>query len=129
MKELKKLKSMHKEKYQMYTLSRELMSFKSLYPSYHVLFYEQLNLFKLKSLNEGRPYQLTPSAQFLETFVESSFNEQNLLCELYLNEMACPMDILSNPNPYLGDVKLRAFASFVNIHVQWENTFHTISQN
>ena len=61
--------------------------------------------------------------------MESSFNEQNLLYKLYLYEMACPMDIHSNPSPYLGDVQLRAFASFVNNHVQWENVFHIISQN
>ena len=61
--------------------------------------------------------------------MESSFTEQNLLCELYLDEMACPMDSRSNPVPYLGDVQLRAFASFVNNHVQWENVFHTISRN
>ena len=61
--------------------------------------------------------------------MESIFNEQNLLCDLYLHDMACPMDIRSNPTPYLGDVQLRAFASFINNHVQWENAFHTISQN
>ena len=95
---------MQKEKDQMYALSRELMSSRDPSPSYLVFLYEQMNLFKLKSLKEGRPYQLTPFSQFLETFVESSFTKQNLLCELYFHEMACPMDILSNPAPYLGDV-------------------------
>ena len=101
----------------MYTLSRELMS--SIYPSpsYLVFLYEQMTLFKLKALKEGIPYQLTPSIKFLETFVESSFTEQNMLCELYLREMACPMDLHSNPVPHFGDVLLRAFASFVNNHV------------
>ena len=39
------------------------------------------------------------------------------------------MDPRSNLVPYLEDVQLRAFSSFVNNHVQWENYFHTISQN
>ena len=61
--------------------------------------------------------------------MESSFTEQNLLCEIYLHEMACPMDSLYNHIPYLGDVQLRSFASFINNHVQWENDFNTISEN
>ena len=113
----------------MYTLSRELMS--SIYPSpsYLVFLYEQMTLFKLKAMKEGIPYQLKPSVQFLETFVETSFTKHNLLCELYLHEMPCPMDLRSNLVPYLGDVQLRAFFSFVNNHVQWENYFDTISKN
>ena len=101
----------------MYALSQELMSFRDPSTSYPVFLYEKMTLFKLKSLKEEIPYQLNPTAQFLETFVESIFTEQNLLCELYLREMACPMDILSNHAPYLGDAQLRAFASFVNNHV------------
>ena len=61
--------------------------------------------------------------------MESSFTEQNLLCEFYLHEMACPLDLHSNPSPYLGDVQLRAFASFVHNHVQWERVFQIVSQN
>ena len=98
-------------------------------PSYSVFLYEKMTLFKLKSLKEGGIYQLTPYAQFLETCVESSFTEQNLLRELYLKEMACPMDPHSKPVPYLGDVQLRSFSYFVNNHVQWESVFQTISQN
>ena len=99
------------------------MSFKAPSPSYSVFLYEQLTLFKLKALKEGRPYQLTPFAQFLETFMESSFTEQNLICEFYLHEMACPLDLHANPVIYLGDVQLRAFSSFDKNHAQWERAF------
>ena len=61
--------------------------------------------------------------------MESILIEQNLLCDFYLHEMAFPLDLHSNLAPYLGDVQLRAFASFVKNHVQWEDSFHTISQN
>jgi hypothetical protein len=88
-----------------------------------------MNLLKLKSLQEGRPYQLLIPSQFLETFLSSSFLEQHLLCELYLHNMACFGDSSSNPIPYAVDVQLRAFASFVNNHVQWEDAFQTISRN
>ena len=62
MKKLKKFKSMQKEKDQLYALFQEIMSFRAPSPSYQVFLYEQLTLFKLKALKEGRPYQLTPTA-------------------------------------------------------------------
>ena len=69
------------------------------------------------------------SAKKFETFLRSNFEDQNLLCELYLHEMACRLDCHSNPIPSLGDVQLRAFASFVSNHAQWERYFQTFSQN
>ena len=41
---------------------------------------------------EGRPYEVAYSDQFLETFMKSSFTEQNILCELYVYEMVCTLD-------------------------------------
>ena len=116
MKELNKFKSMQEEKDQLYALFQELMSFRAPSPSYPIFLYEQLTLFKSKALKEGRPFKLTPSAQFLETFLERSFTEQNLLCEFYLHEMDFHLDLHSNHDPYLGDVQLRDFSSFVNDH-------------
>ena len=72
-------------------------------PSYPVFFYEQYTWFKLKALKEGRPYEVESSNQFMDTFMESNFTEKYLLCEIYLHEMACPLDRHSNPTPYLGD--------------------------
>ena len=114
---------------QLYTLPRELMSSRSPSPSYPIFLYEQLTLFKLKALKEGRPYELASSAQFLETSMESSFTEQNLLCKLYLHKMAFPMYLNSNPSRYLGYVQLRDSSSFVSNHVQCDSSFQTISQN
>ena len=90
--ELNKFNSMQKEKDQLYILSRELMSSRAPSPSYHVFLYEQFTWFKLKDLKEGRPYEVTYSTQFMETFIKSIVTEKNLLCELYLHEMACPLD-------------------------------------
>ena len=81
---------MQKEKYQLYILSWELMSSRAPSPSYPVFLYEQFTWFKMKALKEGRPYEVASSDQFLETFMKSSFTEQNLLCELYLHEMVSP---------------------------------------
>ena len=91
--------------------------------------FEQFIWFKLKAVKEGRTYEIETSTKFLETFLESDFVEQNLLCELYLHELACPLDCHLNPAPFLGDVQLREFASFVSNHVQWERSFQTFYHN
>ena len=120
---------MQKEKEQMYALSQELLGTRMPSSSYPVFLFEQFVWFKLKAMKEGRSFEITTSAKFLETFFGSNFEDQNLLCELYLHEMACPLDHHSNPVPFSGDVQLRAFASFVSNHAQWERYFQTFSHN
>ena len=71
-----------------------------------------MTLFKLKDIKEGRPHQLVTILQFLDTLSQSDFSEQNLLCELYLHEVAYPMYIQFNPIPHIGDVHLREFTYF-----------------
>ena len=90
---------MQVEKDQLYTLSQELLSTRAPSPSYPVFLFEQFIWFKLKAVKEKRPYEMATSAHFLENFMEINFVEQNLLCELYLHEMACPLDRHSNVVP------------------------------
>ena len=113
----------------MYTLSRELMGTRNPSSSYPVFLFEHFVWFQLKAVQEGRSFEITTSENFLETLFRSNFEELNLLCELYLHDMACPLDRHSNPIPFAGDVQLRAFASFVSNHVQWERSFQTFSHN
>ena len=56
MKELKKFKSMQKEKEQMFTLTQKLLSCRAPYPSYPVFLFEQMTMFKIKALKEGRSW-------------------------------------------------------------------------
>ena len=124
---MKKFKSIQVEKDQLYTLSQELLATRVPSSSYPVFLFEQFIWFKLRAVKEGRPYEIATSAKFLETFLESNFKDQNLLCELDLHELACILDLQSNPVPFSGDVQLRAFASFVSNHAQWERSFQTFS--
>ena len=120
---------MQVEKDQMHALSQELLGTRVPSSSYPVFLFEQFIWFKLRVVKEGRSYEIKTSAKFLETFLRSNFEDQNLLCELYLHEMACPLDRHSNPVPFSGDVQLRSFASFMSNHVQWERYFQTFSHN
>ena len=120
---------MQVEKDQLYALSQELLGTRVPSSSYLVFLFEFFILFKLRVMKEGRSYEIETSTKFLETFLGSDFEDHNLLCELYLHEMACPLDRHWNPIPFSGDVQLRSFASFVRNHVQWERYFQTFSHN
>ena len=120
---------MQVEKDQLYNLSQELLGTIVPSSSYPMFLFEWFIWFKLRDVKEGRLYEIETSTKFLETFLESDFEERNLLCELYLHELACPLDRHSNPIPFLGDVQLRDFSSFVSNHVQWERSFQTFSHN
>ena len=113
----------------MYTLSQELLGTRVPSSSYPVFLFEQFIWFKPRAVKEGRPYEIATLTKFLETFLESDFEEKNFLCELYLHELACPLDRHSIPIPFLGDVQLRDFSSFVSNHVQWEISFQNFSHN
>ena len=88
----------------MYALSQELLGTRVPSASYPVFLFEQFIWFKLRAMKEGRSYEIETSAKFLETFMGSDFGDQNLLCEIYLHELACPLDHHSNPVPFSGDV-------------------------
>ena len=90
LRELKKFQFMQKEKEQMYTLSQELLGTKMNSSSYPIFLFEQFVWFKLKTMKEGRSFEIMTSAKILETFLRSNFEDQNLLCELYLHEMDFP---------------------------------------
>ena len=74
-KELKKFKSMQVEKDQLYTLSQELLGTKVPSSSYPVFLFKQFIWFKLRAVKEGRPYEIATSTKFLETFLESDFED------------------------------------------------------
>ena len=88
----------------MYALSQELLGTRVPSSSYPIFLFEQFVWFKLKAVKEGKSFEITTSAKFLETFFGSNFEDQNLLCELYLHEMAFPLDFHLNLVPFSGDV-------------------------
>ena len=55
LKELKKYESMEKNKEHMLTLTHELLSYRSPYPSYPIFLFEQMIVFQIKALKEGGP--------------------------------------------------------------------------
>ena len=91
--------------------------------------YEQMVLFKIRALKEGRPFQLVSTPKFLNTFIKNDFLYQNFLCELFLHEIEFPMDVHSNLDPHLGDIQIREFTSFFTNNMHWFSAIQTIQKN
>ena len=68
------------------------MSSRDSSPSYPIFLYEHFTWFKMKALKEGRTYDVAYFDQVLETFMKSRFTEKNLMFDIYLHEMAFPLD-------------------------------------
>ena len=129
LKELNKYEYMEKDKELMLTLSHELFSCKPPSPSYPIFLFEHMTLFHIKDLKEGSTSQVVTPSQFLETFTQSEFSDQNLPCELYLHNRACLMDTQANPVPRIWDIHARSFTSFVTNHAHWWSSSQTIRRN
>lgn len=60
------------------------------------------------------PYELATIMIILGTFSQSNIAEQHLLCELYMHEYVLYEERNFNLSPYVGDIQLWPFTSFVN---------------
>jgi len=90
---------------------------------------ERLTFLQIKTLRDGRPYEVTTPQQFIETFTEASVSEQNLLCELYLHNEAMLEDRTFNLIPIAGDILIRALVSFMANQLTWQNAFLSAKHN
>lgn len=97
--------------------------------NYAVFLRERLAFLQIKAIRDGRPYQVGTPDQFIEAFIEAPNNDQNLLCELYLHNEAMPEDRVMNILPIVGDIKIRAFISFLANQLTWKNVYMSATHN
>lgn len=77
----------------------------------------------------GKSYELKTPEYFIYAYADSNFQDRNLLCELYQHDLILATDRLWNPNPMVGDLKLRAFVSYIHHQTQWGVDQSTFSNN
>jgi hypothetical protein len=97
--------------------------------NYSLFLVERLIWFQIKSLIEGKPYEVIEPTDFVKTFLAASIKDQHLLCEGYFHNEAIPENRRLNINPLVGDVQLRAFTSFLYNQILWQSNFSTVSHN
>ena len=67
--------------------------------------------------------------EFLESFWESDLHRQHLMCELYMHGFILEMEQKFNVGPFLRDIQLREFASFMLNQMKWDLAFTNFEAN
>ena len=67
--------------------------------------------------------------ELLESVQESDLHRQHLMCELYMHGFILEMEQKFNVGPFLGDIQLRAFVSFMLNQMKWDLAFTIFEAN
>jgi len=65
----------------------------------------------------SKPYEITSPTTFLDAYYENTNEENNLLYELYQQNILLNDGLTWKPNHFVGDFKLRTFESYLNNRV------------
>ena len=109
----KSIEELKEDKARMLTITQELIVFRCPTTTYVVFLQEQYLYFQLTSVCEEFPYQFENCIEFLELVRESDLQRKYLMCELYMQGFILEMEQKFNVGPFLGDIQLRAFVSFM----------------
>ena len=86
----------------------------------------------MKAVMEDRTYLCSSTCTFLDVFCASDFDEQSLLCELFLHNIICEhvsMQMVVTVFSYMGDLQLRAFVSFMKNQIEWHLAIKSMETN
>ena len=67
--------------------------------------------------------------EFLEAVQEIDLHRQHLMCELYMHGFILETEQKFNVGPFLGDIQLRSFVSFMLNKMKWDLAFTTFEAN
>jgi hypothetical protein len=131
--EIRKVKKNNRElkdkMIKVFDMIQKLMTTRKPSCNYSLFFMERLMWFQLRSIIEGKPYEVISSIDFIQTFEAASTKDQHFLCEAYLHNEAILENRTLNMNPLVGDVQLRAFTSFILNQITWQDDFTAASNN
>jgi hypothetical protein len=112
-----------------FDMIQQLMATRKPSCNYSLFLIERLMWFQLRSIIEGKPYEVISSIDFMQTFEAASTKDQHFLCEAYFHNEAILENRTLNMNPLVGDVQLRAFTSFLLNQITWQGDFSAAKNN
>jgi hypothetical protein len=112
-----------------FDMIQQLMATRKPSCNYSLFLMERLMWFQLRSIIEGKPYEVISSIDFMQTFEVASTKDQHFLCEAYFHNEAILENRTLNMNPLVGDVQLRAFTSFLLNQITWQGDFSAAKNN
>jgi hypothetical protein len=131
--EIRKVKKNNRElkdkMIKVFDMIQQLMATRKPSRNYSLFLMERLMWFQLRSIIEGKPYEVISSIDFMQTFEAASTKDQHFLCEAYFHNEAILENRTLNMNPLVGDVQLRAFTSFLLNQITWQGDFLAAKNN
>jgi hypothetical protein len=131
--EIRKVKKNNRElkdkMIKVFDMIQQLMATRKPSRNYSLFLMERLMWFQLRSIIEGKPYEVISSIDFMQTFEAASTKDQHFLCEAYFHNEAILENRTLNMNPLVGDVQLRAFTSFLLNQITWQGDFSAAKNN
>jgi hypothetical protein len=131
--EIRKVKKNNRElkdkMIKVFDMIQQLMATRKPSCNYSLFLMERLMWFQLRSIIEGKPYEVISSIDFMQTFEAASTKDQHFLCEAYFHNEAILENRTLNMNPLVGDVQLRAFTSFLLNQITWQGDFSAAKNN
>jgi hypothetical protein len=97
----------------MLKITLEFLACRSPYIAYALFLQEQYLYFHLTSVCEQLHYQFKNYMEFLDSVRESDLHKQHLMCELCMHGFILEMEHKFNIGPFLRDIQLMAFVSFM----------------
>jgi hypothetical protein len=131
--EIRKVKKNNRElkdkMIKVFDMIQQLMATRKPSRNYSLFLMERLMWFQLRSIIEGKPYEVISSIDFMQTFEAASTKDQHFLCEAYFHNEAILENRTLNMNPLVGDVQLKAFTSFLLNQITWQGDFSAAKNN
>lgn len=113
-------------------LALNLLACRWLSSSYPVFLWERYYLFQLRVVYENMSYLGSTTCTILENFHSCDFDDQSLLCELFLHNIICgyvSTQMVACVLSYMGDLQLWAFLSFMRNQIEWHLAKKTTKTN
>lgn len=120
------------DKTKLHDLALSLLECKQPSPSYPMFLWERYYLFQFRAVCENRFYMGSLTRTFLEIFRSYDFDDQNLLCELFLHNMMCEhvrTRMMASVISFMGDLQLWAFLLFMRNQIEWQLAKKKIKTN
>ena len=117
------------DKEEIFSLSQQVMACLPPAHSYSFFLHEQYIFFCLESVHQELSHVIEDSIQLLHILRSHNILDQHLMCEVYMHDYVLGNDQSFNPVPYMGDIQLRAFTSYVVNQVKWKKAFNTYEEN
>jgi hypothetical protein len=94
-------------------VSEEMLECRPPARTYTLFLKEQWHKNQITHLAKFVKFNLDTPKYFLDAYQGCNMEEKSKLCEFYLHNLVLPHPYNWNPNPYVGDVQLMAFSSWL----------------